>query len=206
MITLPASSYPGVEAEQTDASRVHDISYGVAAGAVQVLLKFSELDELSARQVVFESGPAHKVVLVAVPLVYPCSSGRICVETKPPPPPPARLPWRMSDRTVGALRLRTYVEQRWQTFRARWTGASDAAHRVRCLSARSGRRGVSGWSAGGRATSLRTSAHPRSLQSQKGGGLLLRSSAFFDNFKVTRDGVCVPTSVKHSHGRALQAI
>ena len=42
-------SYPGVEAEQTDASRVDDVSNRVGAGAIQVLLIFSGLDELSAR-------------------------------------------------------------------------------------------------------------------------------------------------------------
>lgn len=71
-------SYPGVEAKQTDASRVDDVSNGVGAGAVQVLLKFSELDELPARQVVFKGAPTHKVVLVTIPLVYPGGSGCVC--------------------------------------------------------------------------------------------------------------------------------
>lgn len=78
----PTFSYPGVEAQQTDASRVNNISDRVGAGAVQVLLKFSKLDELSARQVVFESCPTHKVVLIAIPLMYPRRSGRVCARNK----------------------------------------------------------------------------------------------------------------------------
>lgn len=42
-------SYPGVEAEQTDASGVDDVSNRVGAGAVQVLLIFPRLNELPAR-------------------------------------------------------------------------------------------------------------------------------------------------------------
>lgn len=64
-------SYPGVEAEQTDASRVDDVPNRVCAGAVQVLLKLPKLNELPARQVRFKGSPTHKVVLAPIPLMYP---------------------------------------------------------------------------------------------------------------------------------------
>lgn len=73
------SSYPGVEAEQTDASRVDDVPNRLCAGAIQVLLIFPKLDELPARQVTFKGSPTHKVVLVPIPLMYPWASG--CVWT-----------------------------------------------------------------------------------------------------------------------------
>lgn len=41
-------SYPAVEAEQTDASGVDDVSDRFGAGAVQVLLELPKLDELPA--------------------------------------------------------------------------------------------------------------------------------------------------------------
>ena len=67
--------HPGVEAEQTDASGVDDVSDRVGAGAIQVLLVFPRLDELSSRQVGLEGGSTHKMVLAPVPLVYPRAPG-----------------------------------------------------------------------------------------------------------------------------------
>lgn len=46
---ITSAPYPGVQAEQTDASGVDDVSDRVGAGAVQVLLVFARLDELPAR-------------------------------------------------------------------------------------------------------------------------------------------------------------
>lgn len=66
-----------MEAEQTDAARVDDVSDRVGAGAVQVLPEFARFDELPARQVGFEGVPAYEVVLPAVPLVYPGAPGRV---------------------------------------------------------------------------------------------------------------------------------
>lgn len=55
----------------------------------------------------------------------------------------------------GALtQCATYVELPWRTCPARWTGASDAARRGRCLSGQSERWGASDWQAGGTVTSL----------------------------------------------------
>lgn len=135
----PVFSYPGVEAKQTDASRVDGVSNGVGAGAVQVLLKFPELDELPARQVALEGAPTHKVVLVAVPLVYPGGSGCVCTRQKV-----ARLGggttaevtfhlWRVNVTTLRSIHTCTYVEQQWQIYPVPPTGASGAAHRARCL-------------------------------------------------------------------------
>lgn len=142
MIIHPVFSYPGVEAKQADASRVDHISNGVGAGAVQVLLEFSELDELPARQVVFKGAPAHKVVLTAVPLVYPRRSGCVCSGKKGTVPHLGRGStegggfeedlWRGTETTVRSLPTRTYVGQQWQIFPVQPTGASGAARRARC--------------------------------------------------------------------------
>lgn len=168
----PVFSYPGVEAKQTDASRVDDISNRVGAGAVQVLLKFSELDELSARQVVFKRSPTHKVVLVSVPLMYPCRSGCVCGQKRKPRKNNRKKKPKIPDVTVRALCVCTHVEQRWQTFPVARTGASDAARRARCWWGRSERRAVSDWWAGDRATSPRMSGRPHSLKRHNGDNLL----------------------------------
>lgn len=49
------------------------------------------------------------------------------------------------DTTVHALHMCTYVEQQLQIFLVEQTGASDAAHHVRCLWGQSKRSGVSDW-------------------------------------------------------------
>lgn len=63
----------------------------------------------------------------------------------------------------------TYVEQRQQTFPVRWTEASDAARRGRCLWGQSDRWGVYDWPAGDKATSPHRSGCRRSLRRQFGG-------------------------------------
>lgn len=69
--------YPGVQAEQADASRVDHVSHRVRAGSVQVLLVLPGLDELPRGQVGLKALTTHKVVLAAISLVYPRASGRV---------------------------------------------------------------------------------------------------------------------------------
>lgn len=75
---------------------------------------------------------------------------------------------KILDITVQPLCMCTYVEQQWQIFLVEQTGASDAAHRVRCLWGQSERWGVSDWWAGDRATSPHMSGHRHSLKRQNG--------------------------------------
>lgn len=72
------TSYPCVQAEQTDASCIDDVSDRVGAGPVQILLIFPRLDELPCGQVGFKGRPTHEMVLAPVSFMYPWASGCVC--------------------------------------------------------------------------------------------------------------------------------
>lgn len=72
------STHLSVHTQEADFARVDNLSDRVRAGAIEVLLKLSRLDELACRRVHLKGLTGNKVVVAATHLIIATVSRSVC--------------------------------------------------------------------------------------------------------------------------------